>query len=86
MLDDRPESDSARIVLMKVRRDFKLDEGPASQLENYANFRDALDEVKYAGLLAQEIPASGARSLPVPIAESLPRKPTSALPSGVLVT
>jgi predicted ATPase len=52
-LDDGPESDLARVALKRVRRDFTLDDEVGKPVDNYEDFKRAMETVRYAGVLKQ---------------------------------
>ena len=75
-LDDSPESDQVKIGMVAIRRDFGLSETAVEMVPSYDSFRDRLDSLKYAGVLAvqdqpekeSQAPASAA-AVPHPPAE-----------------
>lgn len=53
-LDNSVEADQIRMELQALRRDFKIDEDPAEPIENYNEFRERLERMRYAGRLATQ--------------------------------
>jgi hypothetical protein len=66
-LDDRVESDSAKIVIGTIRRDFELTENLLTNIGDYGKFRLRLEQLRYAGRqFSQETaPAESEASLEV---------------------
>ncbi|WP_204105312.1 MULTISPECIES: AAA family ATPase [Spirulina sp. CCY15215] len=55
MLDDSsPKSDEIRHSLQNLKRDYKLDTEMVKPVDNYPQFREALDRIKYAGKIASQ--------------------------------
>ena len=55
-LDGSPESDFARSEIQKLRRDFQLSEDLFQTVPRFENFKQGLDRIKYAGVMASKEP------------------------------
>ena len=53
-LDNSVEADQIRMELQALRRDFKIDDDPSEPIENYDQFRERLERMRYAGRLATQ--------------------------------
>jgi predicted ATP-dependent endonuclease of OLD family len=57
-LDDSAESDSIRIAIANLRRNFSLNLDMVEPIDEYESFKEALENVKYAGRIATQVPAA----------------------------
>jgi hypothetical protein len=86
-LDNSAEADESRLELQALRRDFKIDEDPAEAIEEYGQFRERLEQMRYVARLStqsatlQEATASQAGTAAPDAAGSKPA--VSAAPAGV---
>jgi energy-coupling factor transporter ATP-binding protein EcfA2 len=55
-LDDSVQSDQAKLEINGLRRDFCLETDVTKPIDDYKNFRERLERVKYAGQLAAQEP------------------------------
>jgi hypothetical protein len=69
-LDNSEEADQIKLELQAMRRDFKIDEDLTEPIDNFQQFRERLEGMRYAGRLAtqnatlQEVTASTANAGP----------------------
>jgi predicted ATP-dependent endonuclease of OLD family len=55
MLDDSLECDAIKSEIQNLRRDYKLDTDMVKPVDNYENFKEGLEKIKYAGrIISQE--------------------------------
>jgi hypothetical protein len=77
-LDNSAEADAIRLELQALRRDFKIDEDPAQAIEDYRQFRERLEQMRYVARLStqsptlQEVTASQAEAGTSGVAHSKP--------------
>lgn len=55
-LDSSLESEAVVIGLQRLRRDFRLDVDVTEPIQDYAQFRNRLDSIKYLGRLVTQAP------------------------------
>jgi hypothetical protein len=55
-LDNSEEADEIKRAIQSLRRDFKIDDQLSEPVEDYRNFLDRLESVRYAGRLATQEP------------------------------
>lgn len=76
--DDSKESDEARRELQSIRRDFQLKDSGNLLVEPYADFRERLERLKYAGRLATQEPDEVNVAMPVePVVPEAPAPDSS---------
>jgi hypothetical protein len=73
-LDNSAESDEIRIELQALRRDFKIDDDPSESIEDYGQFRERLERMRYVARLATQSPTLQEIAAP----QSAPVSPTPA--------
>jgi hypothetical protein len=56
-LDEGPESDAVRITIMNLRRNFEIDDDMIQPIKNYNEFKEGLEQIKYAGRHATQEPS-----------------------------
>lgn len=81
-LDNSAEADEIRIELQALRRDFKIDDDPAEAIEDYTQFRERLERMRYAGRLATQSATLQEVTASLPAAPSLTAQAEPALPGS----
>lgn len=54
-LDNSDESDSVRASILKIEREFNIDPEKQLPIDNYENFKEALEQISYAGKLDTQV-------------------------------
>lgn len=65
-LDDTSESDHIRLEMQSLRRDFRIDDDLTAAIEDYPNFVERLQGLKYAARLATQDPNAMSDALQTP--------------------
>jgi hypothetical protein len=55
-LDNTAESDQIRLVVQSLRRDFKIDEEPTAEIDDFGIFRERLERLRYTERFATQSP------------------------------
>ncbi|HET8671230.1 MAG TPA: hypothetical protein VFM05_11550, partial [Candidatus Saccharimonadales bacterium] len=78
-LDDGPESDAVVVAISQLRREFEVDDDQTQSVKEYDNFKERLDLIRYAGLLASQenrdqytFDSKGEKSGPTSIVAEIP--------------